>query len=96
MTVRFVGDDRVIDVKPVGVSGETIDVIPQKDYEPDIKLSPGQYGPTVRTALGHVVHARSGVSPPSTSHSPPPSIPSSTRAPTTFLPFPSPTILLVT
>lgn len=60
MTVRFVGDERVIEVPPVGAEGETIAVIPQKDYDPDVKLAPGEYGPTTRTAIGHVVHARSG------------------------------------
>lgn len=60
MTVRFVGSDEVIHVSPVGAQDETIAVIPQRDYDPSIKLTPGEYGSTTRTAIGHVVHARSG------------------------------------
>lgn len=63
MTVKFVGSDKAIDVRPVGADKETADVILPKDYDPDLALKAGQYGSTTRTAIGHVVHARSGVSP---------------------------------
>lgn len=59
LQVNFVGSSDTISVGP---PENTVAVQAQKDYDPKAALKEGEYGPTKAGPIGHVVHARSGVS----------------------------------
>jgi hypothetical protein len=59
LVVNFVGSDEIIAVVP---PQNTIAVRLPRDYEPKAALQAGEYGPTKAGPIGHIVHARSGVS----------------------------------